>query len=169
MAGARRRWIVPVTGAVAAVLTVWGILGVGKASTVIPEEANSTTPDAVNESEMKLGEISGGVKKYDAALYLRGKPLKDPFYAVRSYDSKRENEEAPQMPAAEGTTGTIHLAPVLQGVMEYGGNRRAMLAVNGESVTVRKGDRAGIWSVVSIGEKTVQLSSAAGNLFLELP
>ncbi len=125
MAGARRRWIVPVTGAVAAVLTVWGILGVGKASTVIPEEANSTTPDAVNESEMKLGEISGGVKKYDAALYLRGKPLKDPFYAVRSYDSKRENEEAPQMPVAEGTTGAIHLAPVLQGVMEYGGNRRA--------------------------------------------
>ena len=157
MAGARRRWIVPVTGAVAAVLTVWGILGVGKASTVIPEEANSTTPDAVNESEMKLGEISGGVKKYDAALYLRGKPLKDPFYAVRSYDSKRENEEAPQMPVAEGTTGTIHLAPVLQGVREYGGNRRAMLAVNGESVTVRKGDRVGIWSVVSIVEKTVQL------------
>lgn len=165
MEGARRRWIVPVTGAVAAVLTVWGILGVGKASTVIPEEANGTTPAAVNESEMKFGKISGGVKKYDAALYLRGKPLKDPFYAVRSYDSKRENEEAPQMPAAEGTTGTIHLAPVLQGVMEYGGNRRAMLAVNGESVTVRKGDRVGIWSVVSIGEKTVQLSSAAGNLF----
>lgn len=100
---------------------------------------------------------------------MRGKPLKDPFYAVRSYDSKRENEEALQMPAAEGTTGTIHLAPVLQGVMEYGGNRRAMLAVNGESVTVRKGDRVGIWSVVSIGEKTVQLSSAAENLFLELP
>ena len=155
MAGARRRWIVPVTGAVAAVLTVWGILGVGKASTVIPEEANSTTPDAVNESEMKFGKISGGVKKYDAALYLRGKPLKDPFYAVRSYDSKRENEEAPQMPVAEGTTGAIH--------------RRAMLAVNGESVTVRKGDRVGIWSVVSVGEKTVQLSSAAENLFLELP
>ena len=128
MEGARRKWIVPVTGAVAAVLTVWGILGVGKASTVIPEEANGTTPAAVNESE-----------------------------------------EAPQIPAAEGTTGTIHLAPVLQGVMEYGGNRRAMLAVNGESVTVRKGDRVGIWSVVSIGEKTVQLSSAAGNLFLELP
>lgn len=145
MEGARRRWIVPVTGAVAAVLTVWGILGVGKASTVIPEEANGTTPAAVNESEMKFGKISGGVKKYDAALYLRGKPLKDPFYAVRSYDSKRENEEAPQMPAAEGITGTIHLAPVLQGVMEYGGNRRAMLAVNGESVTVRKGDRVGIW------------------------
>lgn len=165
MEGARRKWIVPVTGAVAAVLTVWGILGVGKASTVIPEEANGTTPAAVNESEMKFGKISGGVKKYDAALYLRGKPLKDPFYAVRSYDSKRENEEAPQMPVAEGTTGTIHLAPVLQGVMEYGGNRRAMLAVNGESVTVRKGDRVGIWSVVSIGEKTVQLSSAAGNLF----
>ena len=61
MAGARRRWIVPVTGAVAAVLTVWGILGVGKASTVIPEEANSTTPDAVNESEMNL-------EKYRAAL-----------------------------------------------------------------------------------------------------
>lgn len=79
--------------------------------------------------------------------------MKDPFYAVRSYDSKRENEEAPQMPVAEGTTGAIHLAPVLQGVMEYGGNRRAMLAVNGESVTVRKGDRVGIWSVVSIGEK----------------
>lgn len=79
--------------------------------------------------------------------------MKDPFYAVRSYDSKRENEEAPQIPAAEGTMGTIHLAPVLQGVMEYGGNRRAMLAVNGESVTVRKGDRVGIWSVVSIGEK----------------
>lgn len=165
MEGARRKWIVPVTGAVAAVLTVWGILGVGKASTVIPEEANGTTPAAVNESEMKFGKISGGVKKYDAALYLRGKPLKDPFYAVRSYDSKRENEEAPQIPAAEGTMGTIHLAPVLQGVMEYGGNRRAMLAVNGESVTVRKGDRVGIWSVVSIGEKTVQLSSAAGNLF----
>lgn len=36
MEGARRRWIVPVTGAVAAVLTVWGILGVGKASTVSP-------------------------------------------------------------------------------------------------------------------------------------
>lgn len=69
------------------------------------------------------------------------------------------------MPVAEGTTGAIHLAPVLQGVMEYGGNRRAMLAVNGESVTVRKGDRVGIWSVVSIGEKTVQLSSAAENLF----
>ncbi|MFR6111404.1 MAG: hypothetical protein ACLUIQ_08625 [Dialister invisus] len=32
-----------------------------------------------------------------------------------------------------------------------------------------EGDRVGIWSVVSIGEKTVQLSSAAGNLFLELP
>ena len=88
---------------------------------------------------------------------------------MRSYDSKRENYEAPQMPVAEGTTGAIHLAPVLQGVMEYGGNRRAMLAVNGESVTVRKGDRVGIWSVVSIGEKTVQLSSAAENLFLELP
>ena len=29
MEGARRRWIVPVTGAGAAVLTVWGILGVG--------------------------------------------------------------------------------------------------------------------------------------------
>ena len=75
MEGARRKWIVPVTGAVAAVLTVWGILGVGKASTVIPEEANGTTPAAVNESEMKFGKISGGVKKYDAALYLRGKTV----------------------------------------------------------------------------------------------
>ncbi|MFR6111405.1 MAG: hypothetical protein ACLUIQ_08630 [Dialister invisus] len=74
MAGARRRWIVPVTGAVAAVLTVWGILGVGKASTVIPEEANSTTPDAVNESEMKLGEISGGVKNM-TRLFIYGETV----------------------------------------------------------------------------------------------
>lgn len=105
MAGARRRWIVPVTGAVAAVLTVWGILGVGKASTVIPEEANGTTLAAVNESEMKFGKISGGVKKYDAALYLRGKPLKDPFYAVRSYDSKREMKKRCRCRQQKGQRG----------------------------------------------------------------
>ena len=148
---------------------IWILTAIGLGAGLAMDACAVSMSNGLAEPKMKFGKISGGVKKYDAALYLRGKPLKDPFYAVRSYDSKRENEEAPQMPAAEGTTGTIHLAPVLQGVMEYGGNRRAMLAVNGESVTVRKGDRVGIWSVVSIGEKTVQLSSAAGNLFLELP
>ena len=57
MEGARRKWIVPVTGAVAAVLKVWGILCVGKASTVITEEANGTTTAAVNEIEIKFGKI----------------------------------------------------------------------------------------------------------------
>ena len=169
MDGDLRRWIIPAAGVLAAVLTMWGILGVGKASTVIPEEASRITPAAVNESELKIEEIQGGVRKYDAALYLRGKPLKDPFHAVRSYDSKRENEEMVQIPTAERATVNTHVEPVLQGVMEYGGTRRAMLAVNGESITVRKGDQVGVWSVVSIEEKTVQLSSAAGNLFLKLP
>lgn len=163
-----RKWIAPAIGAAVAVLMMWGILGIGKASIVVPEETDRTIPAAVNEKEIELEEISGGVKKYDAALYLRGSPLKDPFHAERSYASMKGSKKVPEIPALERRKERISSEPVLQGVIEYGENRRAMLAVNGESVTVRKGDRVGIWSVISIGEKTVQLSSKAGNLVLEL-
>ena len=53
-----------------------------------------------------------------------------------------------------------------KGILAYKGDRRAILEVNGSTNVVREGERAGIWTVSEIQEKTVVLSSASGTLFL---
>lgn len=163
------KWTVLSIGAVSVILVIWGFLGVGKASVVIPEP-NSIPAATADGNKIEFEEVSGGVKKYDAALYLRGKPLKDPFHAKRSYISRQENQKIQgTLSALSNGKSLMADQPVLQGVMAYGGNRRAMIAVNGETVTVKEGEQVGVWSVVSIKESTVKLSSKTGDLLLELP
>lgn len=58
--------------------------------------------------------------------------------------------------------------PVLKGVLILGDDRRAMLACGGQTLTVKKGEQVGQWTVSDIEERQVVLSGAAGQAVLTL-
>lgn len=169
----QRRWILPL-GALAAVgLTLWGIYGVGTAGTLLPEKRAASSPVEV------LPEEEDGLSlKYDAALHRRGKPLQDPFHADALVPV--EKGRLP-LPAVEGSTGapaaeapglkkketsSASGLPVLKGVMAYGSQRRALLEIDGTSIVVKEGERAGPWDVSDIQDRKVTLVSGGNSLTL---
>mgnify|MGYP007039888880 FL=1 len=169
----QRRWILPL-GALAAVgLTLWGIYGVGTAGTLLPEKRAASSPVEV------LPEEEDGLSlKYDAALHRRGKPLQDPFHADALVPVEKGR---PPLPGVEGReeapagkapglkkkeTSSASGLPVLKGVMAYGSQRRALLEIDGTSIVVKEGERAGPWDVSDIQDRKVTLVSGGNSLTL---
>lgn len=171
----QRRWILPL-GALAAVgLTLWGIYGVGTAGTLLPEKRAASSPVEV------LPEEEDGLSlKYDAALHRRGKPLQDPFHAEALVPVKKKKtpptavEGSTGAPAAESPglkkkeTSSASGIPVLKGVMSYGSQRRALLEIDGTSIVVKEGERAGPWDVSDIQDRKVTLVSGGNSLTLTI-
>lgn len=169
----QRRWILPL-GALAAVgLTLWGIYGVGTAGTLLPEKRAASSP-----VEVLPEEEDGLSMKYDAALHRRGKPLQDPFHADALVPVEKGR---PPLPVVEGReeapagkapglkkkeTSSASGLPVLKGVMAYGSQRRALLEIDGTSIVVKEGERAGPWDVSDIQDKKVTLVSGGNSLTL---
>ena len=171
----QRRWILPL-GALAAVgLTLWGIYGVGTAGTLLPEKRAASSPVEV------LPEEEDGLSlKYDAALPRRGKPLQDPFHADALVPVEKGR---PPLPVVEGReeapagkapglkkkeTSSASGLPVLKGVMAYGSQRRALLEIDGTSIVVKEGERAGPWDVSDIQDRKVTLVSGGNSLTLTI-
>lgn len=171
----QRRWILPL-GALAAVgLTLWGIYGVGTAGTLLPEKrAASSLVEVLPEEEDGLS------LKYDAALHRRGKPLQDPFHADALVPVEKGR---PPLPVVEGReeapagkapglkkkeTSSASGLPVLKGVMAYGSQRRALLEMDGTSIVVKEGERAGPWDVSDIQDRKVTLVSGGNSLTLTI-
>lgn len=169
----QRRWILPL-GALAAVgLTLWGIYGVGTAGTLLPEKRAASSPvEVLPEEEDSLS------LKYDAALHRRGKPLQDPFHADALVPVEKKRTPPPAVegstgaPAAEAPglkkkeTSSASGLPVLKGVMAYGSQRRALLEIDGTSIVVKEGERAGPWDVSDIQDRKVTLVSGGNSLTL---
>lgn len=169
----QRRWILPL-GALAAVgLTLWGIYGVGTAGTLLPEKRAASSP-----VEVLPEEEDGLSMKYDAALHRRGKPLQDPFHADALVPVEKGR---PPLPVVEGReeapagkapglkkkeTSSASGLPVLKGVMAYGSQRRALLEIDGTSIVVKEGERAGPWDVSDIQDRKVTLVSGGNSLTL---
>lgn len=171
----QRRWILPL-GALAAVgLTLWGIYGVGTAGTLLPEKRAASSP-----VEVLPEEEDGLSMKYDAALHRRGKPLQDPFHAEALVPVEKGKtpppvvegrEEAPAGKAPglkKKETSSASGLPVLKGVMAYGSQRRALLEIDGTSIVVKEGERAGPWDVSDIQDKKVTLVSGGNSLTLTI-
>ena len=171
----QRRWILPL-GALAAVgLTLWGLYGVGTAGTLLPEKKAASSPVEV------LPEEEDGLSlKYDAALHRRGKPLQDPFHADALVPVEKGR---PPLPVVEGReeapagkapglkkkeTSSASGLPVLKGVMAYGSQRRALLEMDGTSIVVKEGERAGPWDVSDIQDRKVTLVSGGNSLTLTI-
>lgn len=171
----QRRWILPL-GVLAAVgLTLWGIYGVGTAGTLLPEKRAASSPVEV------LPEEEDGLSlKYDAALHRRGKPLQDPFHADALVPVEKGR---PPLPVVEGReeapagkapglkkkeTSSASGLPVLKGVMAYGSQRRALLEMDGTSIVVKEGERAGPWDVSDIQDRKVTLVSGGNSLTLTI-
>lgn len=169
----QRRWILPL-GALAAVgLTLWGIYGVGTAGTLLPEKKADASPVEV------LSEEEDGLSlKYDAALHRRGKPLQDPFHAEALVPVEKGKMPPPvvegraEAPAGKAPglkkkeTSSASGFPVLKGVMAYGSQRRALLEIDGTSIVVKEGERAGPWDVSDIQDRKVTLVSGGNILTL---
>ena len=159
---------------IGAALTFWGIRGhENDGQPFSDHKGNRGTAVSRKESSViEFDEKSSG-KKYDAALYLRAKPLRDPFQAERRpEETSRAEADAFKDSASAGKKGgreRVSAIPVLQGIMAFKDNYIAMMEVNGESVTLRRGDRVGEWAVVSIQKKSVDLSGETGSISLQLP
>ena len=171
----QRRWILPL-GVLAAVgLTLWGLYGVGTAGTLLPEKRAASSPVEV------LPEEEDGLSlKYDAALHRRGRPLQDPFHAEALVPVEKGR---PPLPVVEGReeapagkapglkkkeTSSASGLPVLKGVMAYGSQRRALLEMDGTSIVVKEGERAGPWDVSDIQDRKVTLVSGGNSLTLTI-
>lgn len=171
----QRRWILPLGALTAVGLTLWGIYGVGTAGTLLPEKRAASSPVEV------LPEEEDGLSlKYDAALHRRGKPLQDPFHADALVPVEKGR---PPLPVVEGReeapagkapglkkkeTSSASGLPVLKGVMAYGSQRRALLEMDGTSIVVKEGERAGPWDVSDIQDRKVTLVSGGNSLTLTI-
>lgn len=149
--------------AAALMCALWGSAS-GGFRRFFPEDARSTSPvsQQVQEEEAFLsGEESGVVKRYDAALHLRGKPLKDPFHVEGIMKGKAASEA---IPSGNGASYQIQRrpptepTPVLKGVITAGNSRRAILEVQGRTVMAEEGGAAGSWTIAAIGERTATLA-----------
>ncbi|WP_297041596.1 hypothetical protein [uncultured Dialister sp.] len=176
------KWMIPAAGLAVLALTLWGVYGMGTARKNLPER--DRTPAAVTVSEIPEDGSSGdAVQKYNAALHRRSGPLVDPFHmeAIQEADGKRiisqsadntgNHSSGPsgkqeRVAARRGTVDKESSQPILKGILSYKGDRRAILEVHGSTNVVREGERAGVWTVSEIQEKTVVLSSASGTLSL---
>ena len=58
--------------------------------------------------------------------------------------------------------------PDLYGVAALGNSRKALLSYGSNTINAKEGDRVGDWTVVSIGDKTVELANNSERKILEL-
>ncbi len=171
-------WTLPLVCAALLLLSFWGFWGEGTASKLLPEKEATTfsekkTPakETIEES-VSLEDIEEGkpVKRYDASLHVRAKPLQDPFHveAIKkaNQQKKAEGKESAKAPTAKKAAAKAEPSyaaePTLRGIMAFGSEKRAIIECQGQSMTVREGESAGPWKVSSIGEKTVTLAGASG-------
>lgn len=148
--------------AAALICALWGNAS-GGFRRFFPEDAQSTSPVSqhMQEGEASLSEEgSGVVKRYDAALHLRGKPLKDPFHAEGIKQAKAPSAVSPdgnsKLPEMQ-RGASADPAPVLKGVITSGNTKRAILEVQGQTVMAGEGGAAGSWTIAAIGDKTATL------------
>lgn len=147
-------------GIASVILMFWGIFGTGNRNRISAQkEQKNVIENEKSLSSAESQEKESSTKKYDAALYLRAKPLRDPFQAEMDDVKKSERNLSPakQVPAGN-TEKEIIAMPVLQGIICFNDTYLAMLEFHGESFTVRRGDRMGEWVVTSIQKKSVELS-----------
>ena len=148
----------------------WGIFGTGNKNRISAQkEQKNVIENKKSLSSAGSYEEASSVKKYDAALYLRAKPLRDPFQAAMDDVKKSERNLSPakQVPAGN-TEKEIIAMPMLQGIICFNDTYLAMLEFHGESFTVRRGDRMGEWVVTSIQKKSVELSGNGEKRILAL-
>ena len=155
-----KREMLLAVGITSVILMFWGIFGTGNKNRISAQKEQKNVIEnekSLASAESHEKESSG--KKYDAALYLRAKPLRDPFQAGMDDVKKPERNLSPakQVPAGN-TEKEIIAMPVLQGIICFNDTYLAMLEFHGESFTVRRGDRMGEWVVTSIQKKSVELS-----------
>ncbi len=172
-----KSWTWPLVCAALLLLSLWGFWGEGTASKLLPEkEAATASTKKVPVQETKditIEEIGDDkpVKRYDASLYVRAKPLQDPFHmeAIKKANQQKKEEVIETSKASAKTkvapareTPSYASEPTLRGIMAFGSEKRAIIECQGQSMTVREGESAGPWKVSSIGEKTVTLAGASG-------
>lgn len=187
--GRWNKWTFPLLGAGVVLLSLWGWWGVGTASQLFPEKreppraaAQKTKPrEDKDEGETPEDAL---VRRYDASTHLRSHPLKDPFHAEAAGKrevSENKEDSAPPAVSSPGT-GTSPVRgkrerqkappavtrPVLKGIMAYGDKRRALVEAGGETYTAAEGEQAGTWTIVHIGDKSVDLAAGPDTLHLSL-
>ena len=174
----KRKWMLPLGGAAAVLLTLWGIYGGGTAGRLLPEkEPVSAAP--VEVLPVKEEEVS---LKYEAALHRRGKPLQDPFHsdalaeagksvpssAIGKVDQSKAFSLETGKEASKKQNRSYSGMPVLKGIMAYRSDRRAILELDGTSMVVREGEQAGLWKVSEIQERGITLISGGNTLQLSM-
>lgn len=181
--GEKRRWLWPSAGILVIFLTLWGWWGEGSASKLLPEPAHSQTAVVAEEVRSISSEESATLRRYDASVHVRRKPLKDPFHgaavthkgketnASASYDADRKGKETSRdlqeiRKEKNQVAPSVDKMPHLQGVMSFGQKKRAVVEWNGSSYTVGEGEQVGLWTVSAINGKTVTLTAASGNVLL---
>ena len=174
------KWTGPLVAALLLFLSLWGLWGEGTASKLLPEkEAEKMAVSARRASQVE-DEVSiegdGPVKRYDASLHVRAKPVKDPFHmdAIKKEEkpkalpAKKDLAKATQSKKVTEKEASYSQEPRLRGVMAFGSEKRAVIECEGQSITVKEGESAGSWKVSSIGEKTVTLTGASGIVELSI-
>lgn len=155
-----KREMLLAVGIASVILMFWGIFGTGNRNRISAQkEQKNVIENEKTLSSAESREEGSSAKKYDAALYLRAKPLRDPFQVGMDDVKKAERNSSPEKQVPIGKTEKEIIAmPVLQGIICFNDTYLAMLEFHGESFTVRRGDRMGEWVVTSIQKKSVELS-----------
>lgn len=180
MAG-RKRWIWLGIAIGIILLSLWGLWGEGTASKLLPEKKEIKKKTVtVSESSEGEPEAMKAVKRYDASLYVRSKPIKDPFHGEAIAKEAKTEKEAKVSASKESARKVAKASssqepvkkketamyPKLQGIMAFGNKKRAVIEWNGESYTVGEGEQVGLWTVSGIEKRTVTLTGSPGTLTL---
>jgi len=96
--------------------------------------------------------------KYDAALYRRSTPIRDPFHMEGIARVRAEQERVGQAPLPGQIAASAPETVSLKGVMIYGSDRVAMIETGGRTETYRVGEGTGTWRVADIQAESVTLS-----------
>ena len=154
-----KREMLLAVGIASVILMFWGILGTGNKNRISAQkEQKNVIENKKSLSSAGSYEEASSVKKYDAALYLRAKPLRDPFQAESKYAKQpRKDQKSGKQQPPRKTEKEISAIPVLQGIISFNNVYLAMLEIEGKSLTVQRGDRVGEWTVSSIQKKSVDL------------
>lgn len=178
------RWKIGIGAGIICILTLWGLWqmmdGMNKpesVQTVAASSASTRTQEKKKPTGIKKNpketDHTNVTKKYDAARYARGTPLRDPFHVTAIHALNKENNEK-AVKGNEGIKGRKAIIPVkkrplpiLQGIACYGEEYRAFIEINGTTEMVKEGDKVETWTVKTIQPQAVTLSGAEGALNLK--
>ena len=178
------RWKIGIGAGIICFLTLWGLWqmmdGMNKPESV-QTAAVSSASTRLQEKKKPTGieknpkgiDHTNVTKKYDAARYARGTPLRDPFHVTAIHALNKENNEK-IVKGNEGIKGRKAIIlgqkrtlPILQGIACYGEEYRAFIEINGTTEMVKEGDKVETWTVKTIQPQAVTLSGAEGALNLK--